>query len=113
MDNKQPHQNFKQTVEALAYEKGGTQAFIDFFGNLSDSVREPLVVLDSDLKVLKANHSFYRTFKVKPEGTDGISIYELLATGNGTSPSLENYLKTSFLEIPYLMTLRWSITLRR
>ena len=77
MDNKQSHQNFKQTVEALGYEKGGTQAFIDFFGNLSDSVREPLVVLDSDLKVLKANHSFYRTFKVKPEGTAGISIYAL------------------------------------
>ena len=76
-DSKQPYQNFKQTVKALGHGKGATQAFIEFFGNLSDSVREPLVVLDSNLKVLKANHSFYRTFKVKPEGTDGISIYEL------------------------------------
>ena len=77
MDNKQTYQNFKQTVAALGYDKGETQAFIKFFGNLSDSVREPLMVLDSNLKVLKANHSFYRTFKVKPEETDGISIYDL------------------------------------
>jgi PAS domain-containing protein len=51
--------------------------FLEIFGSLSDSIREPLVVLDSNLKVLKANLSFYRTFKVKPEETDGISIYDL------------------------------------
>ncbi len=30
-----------------------------------------------DLKVLKANHSFYRTFGVKPDETEGILIYDL------------------------------------
>ncbi len=77
MDNKQTYQNFKQTVAALGYDKREIQAFIEIFSNLSDSVREPLVVLDPKLKVIKANHSFYRTFKVKPEGTDGMSIYDL------------------------------------
>ncbi|HLC17166.1 MAG TPA: sigma 54-interacting transcriptional regulator [Thermodesulfovibrionia bacterium] len=41
------------------------------------SVRQPLVALDSDLKVVKANYSFYRTFNVKREETEGILIYEL------------------------------------
>ena len=35
------------------------------------------MVLDSDLKVVKANHSFYRTFNVKPDETEGILIYDL------------------------------------
>jgi hypothetical protein len=37
------------------------------------TVREPLVVLEADLRVRTANRSFYRTFRVRPEGqgTDG------------------------------------------
>ena len=41
------------------------------------SVREPILVLDSDLKVVKANPSFYQTFNVKPDATEGILIYDL------------------------------------
>ena len=40
-------------------------------------MREPLVVLNSDLKILTANHSFYDTFKVTPEETIGNFIYDL------------------------------------
>jgi chemotaxis protein methyltransferase CheR len=50
---------------------------MEIFYNILESVREPLVVLDSDYKVVKANHSFYRTFNVKPEETEGILIYDL------------------------------------
>ncbi len=42
-----------------------------------DSVREPLVVLDSDFQVLKANHVFYQTFKIKPDEAEGLLIYDL------------------------------------
>ncbi|MFC1821589.1 sigma-54 interaction domain-containing protein [Thermodesulfobacteriota bacterium] len=77
MDNKHSLKEFEQTVKALGYDKRKLQAFIEIFNNLLGSVREPLVVLDSDLNVLKANHSFYRTFKVKPEETEGILIYDL------------------------------------
>jgi len=77
MDHTQPFQEFEQTVKALGYDKRKSQAFIEIFDNILGSVREPLVVLDADLKVVKANHSFYRTFKVKPEGTEGIVIYDL------------------------------------
>jgi len=77
MDNKHSIKEFEQTVKALGYDKGKLQAFIEIFDNIFGSVREPLVVLDSDLKVVKANHSFYRTFKVIPEETEGILIYDL------------------------------------
>ena len=44
------------------------------------TVREPLVVLDQDLRVIAASRSFYRTFKVDPGNTEGHLLYEL---GNG------------------------------
>jgi two-component sensor histidine kinase len=42
-----------------------------------DTVREPLVVLDQDLRVVAANHSFYLTFKVKADNTQGKLLYDL------------------------------------
>jgi len=77
MDNKQSFKEFEQTVKALGYDKQELHAFMEIFDKILGSVRGPLVVLDSDLKVIKANHSFYRTFKVKPEGTEGALIYNL------------------------------------
>ena len=56
------------------------QVFLEIFDNILGSVREPLVVLDAGLKVVRANHSFYRTFKVQPDDTEGNVIYDL---GNG------------------------------
>ena len=41
------------------------------------TVREPIVVLDEDLRVIVASRSFYRIFKVSPEGTEGKLLYEL------------------------------------
>ena len=32
--------------------------------SIVETVREPLLVLDADLKILSANRNFYRTFKV-------------------------------------------------
>ena len=54
-----------------------TEAFVEFFENILNSIREPLVLLDSDLKVVKANRSFYQTFKVEQDKTEGVMIYDL------------------------------------
>src|SRR5450759_4546265 len=45
--------------------------------SIVETVRKPLVVLNSDLKVLTANQSYYCTFKATPEETIGNSIYDL------------------------------------
>ncbi len=42
-----------------------------------ETVREPLVVLNVDLKILSANRSFYKTFKVAPDETVGNFIYDI------------------------------------
>ena len=45
-----------------------------------DTVREPLLILDSTLRVHSANRAFYQTFHVAPDETENRRIYEL---GNG------------------------------
>ena len=45
--------------------------------SIFETVREPLLVLDADLKIISANRSFYKTFKVIPEETLGRFIYDL------------------------------------
>ncbi|OHE54725.1 MAG: hypothetical protein A2027_03460 [Thermodesulfovibrio sp. RBG_19FT_COMBO_41_18] len=45
--------------------------------SIVETVREPLVVLNVDLKILSANRSFYNTFKVTPDETVGKFIYDL------------------------------------
>ncbi len=45
--------------------------------NIIDTVRESLLILDKDLKVLSANRSFYKIFNTDSENTVGKFIYEL------------------------------------
>jgi signal transduction histidine kinase/DNA-binding response OmpR family regulator len=48
--------------------------------DIVDTVREPLLILDTTLRVQSGNRAFYHTFKVSPEETENRLIYEL---GNG------------------------------
>jgi two-component sensor histidine kinase len=52
-------------------------ARIEFSEKLIDSVRDALLILSPDLKVVRANQSFYDTFKVKVDETQGRYVYEL------------------------------------
>jgi len=42
-----------------------------------DTVREPLLVLDKDLRVIAASRSFYDTFRADPQDTQGRLLYTL------------------------------------
>lgn len=42
-----------------------------------DTVREPVLVLDKDLRVIAASRSFYAVFKVAPDHTQGRLLYAL------------------------------------
>ncbi|AWM37801.1 Oxygen sensor histidine kinase NreB [Gemmata obscuriglobus] len=48
-----------------------------FADAIVQTVREPLVILDGDLRVRAANRSFYRTFGATAPGTEGRSLFEL------------------------------------
>ncbi|MGD9159085.1 MAG: sigma 54-interacting transcriptional regulator [Desulfobacteraceae bacterium] len=75
--DKNPDIISEQDIESHKNSKNSLQAFLDIFNNILGSVREALVLLDSDLKVIKANDSFYRTFKAAQKETEGSLIFDL------------------------------------
>ena len=48
-----------------------------YIKTLVDVVREPILILDKDLRVMAANEPFYRLFQVEPKDTEGKVVYEL------------------------------------
>jgi two-component system CheB/CheR fusion protein len=82
-------------------EEKRLQKALEFSDAIIATVREPLLVLDKELRIINANRSFYRTFQVNPEETEKRLIYDL---GNrqwdipGLRDLLENILpmKSSF-----------------
>jgi PAS domain S-box-containing protein len=65
------------TEKQPAEESGGRRAAFPDAESIVDTVREPLVVLDAELRVRTANHSFYQTFQVSPEETENRLLYDL------------------------------------
>jgi len=49
----------------------------EYSASIINTVREPLIILDHDLRVVTASRSFYDFFKVNSEETVGHLIYEL------------------------------------
>ena len=49
----------------------------EYAESVVNTVREPLIALDQDLRVVSVSRSFYEVFKVKPEETLGQLIYDL------------------------------------
>ena len=62
-------------MKELLYKSELSQA--EYFKDIVATIREPLLVLDADLRVLAANRSFYKFFKVKAGETIGQLIYDL------------------------------------
>jgi PAS domain S-box-containing protein len=57
--------------------KISTNESLEYAESIINTVREPLIALDQDLRVVTASRSFYEVFKVKPEETVGQLIYDL------------------------------------
>ncbi len=53
------------------------QDALDYVESIVATVREPLLILDANLRVVSASRSFYSSFEVTPDETDGRLIYEL------------------------------------
>ncbi|HBU70247.1 MAG TPA: hypothetical protein DEE98_07700 [Elusimicrobia bacterium] len=61
-------------IQALHDE---VDAALEYAESIINTIREPLISLDKDLRVVKVSRSFYEIFKVKPEETVGQLIYDL------------------------------------
>lgn len=49
----------------------------EYAESIVETLREPLLVLDGDLRIVSANRSFYQIFQVTPEETEGQLLYDL------------------------------------
>jgi PAS domain S-box-containing protein len=56
---------------------GEVDAAREYAESIINTIREPLIALDQDLRVVSVSRSFYEVFKVKPEETVGQLIYDL------------------------------------
>ena len=69
------------------------QASLTYAQSIFETVREPLVVLDAELRVKTVNHAFYQTFQVTAEETHDRLFHEL-GNGQWQIPALQTLLKT-------------------
>jgi len=65
--------------------------------DIVDTVREPLLMLDTTLRVRSANRAFYQTFQVSAEETENRLIYEL-DNGQWDIPALRTLLEAGALQ---------------
>jgi PAS domain S-box-containing protein len=67
----------KSKIILLAIEDITERRIAEFAASIIDTIHEPLIILDSELRVVSASVSFYQTFKVNPKETEGQFIYDL------------------------------------
>jgi PAS domain S-box-containing protein len=81
-----------KSKQSLIKNKASLDA-LEYAENIINTVREPLIVLDQDLRVVTASRSFYEFFKAKPQETLGHLIYDL-GNKQWDTPKLRELLET-------------------
>jgi two-component system, chemotaxis family, CheB/CheR fusion protein len=79
-------------IDALKRVETEVREAREFAEAIVETVREPLLVLDKDLRVKSANHNFYRMFQTKPAETVGGFIYDVVG-GRWNDPKLRELLE--------------------
>jgi PAS domain S-box-containing protein len=67
----------EKTRKELEVIKQSADEASEFAESIINTVREPLIALDQDLRVVSVSRSFYEVFKVNPKETVGQLIYDL------------------------------------
>jgi len=76
---------FKNSLQELKESR-------DYAEGIIETIWEPLLVLDDQLRVKTANRSFYNTFRVTPDETQGCRLFDL-GTGQWNIPKLRTMLE--------------------
>lgn len=78
-----------------------------YYKEITETIREPFIILNKNLNVVTANAAFYRKFKVKKKDTEGKQIYNL-GNNQWDAPELrellENILPTHRILNNYAVT---------
>lgn len=70
----------KPTTDKLSPQNQSIETLkkrLTYYQEITDTIREPFVILDKELIVVTANQAFYKTFKVMKLETEGQLIYKL------------------------------------
>jgi chemotaxis methyl-accepting protein methylase/nitrogen-specific signal transduction histidine kinase len=84
--------NLKVLEKSLIEARNNAESARDYAESIVETIREPLVVLDDDMKVVSANNAFYETFHVSPEETTSDSFFSL-GNGQWNIPALKSQLE--------------------
>ena len=76
-ERKEIEAGLEKTRKELETTKISEDAARNYAESIINTVREPLIALDQDLRVVYVSRSFYEFFKVNPEETVGQLIYDL------------------------------------
>ena len=92
-ERKEIESGLEKTRKELEVIKKSADEASEFAESVINTVREPLISLDQDLRVVTVSRSFYEVFKVKPEETVGQLIYDL-GNKQWNIPKLRELLET-------------------
>ncbi len=92
-ERKEIENGLEKTRKELVVIKESADEVSEFAENIINTVREPLLLLDKELRVVKASHSFFDFFKVSSEETIGTLIYDL-GNHQWNIPKLRELLET-------------------
>ena len=92
-ERKEIEAGLEKTRKELEVIKKSADEVSEFAESIINTVREPLISLDQDLRVVSVSRSFYEFFKVKPEETVGQLIYDL-GNKQWNIPKLRELLET-------------------
>ena len=79
-------------IDALKRNARTLEEARNYAETIVETVQTPLVALDADFRVNKANRSFYNTFQVSPSETTKCSLFEL-GNGQWNIPQLRSILE--------------------
>ena len=92
-ERKEIETGLEKTRKELEVIKKSADDVSEFAESVINTVRESLISLDKDLRVVTVSRSFYELFKVKPEETVGQLIYDL-GNKQWNIPKLRELLET-------------------
>lgn len=91
------NEQLKESEQSLNQQKETAEQSREFAESIINTVRQPLLVLDENLKVVTANQYFYRLFQVSEKETVGSLLYNL-GNRQWDMPKLKELLKNTLPE---------------
>ncbi len=77
MSDTQHTRNNKKKIIHQENRINALKKLLVYYKEITETIREPFIILDKELCVVTANQAFYRKFKVRKKDTVGRLIYEL------------------------------------